>query len=129
MALILFIDDDLGTRVLYEKACLILGHQSLAADSGQQGIILAGERQPNLIMLDLSLSDMDGLHVLVKLRQGIHTAHIPVVIISAGRSEQDEQVLKAVGAAAYLNKPVGLNALQHTIDLFATNVWPSTLTG
>jgi CheY-like chemotaxis protein len=119
MALILFIDDDLGSRTLYDKACLILGHHSLLAESGKQGLVLAGERQPNLIVLDLSLPDMDGLKVLAQLRKGKLTAHIPVVIVSAGTSEQDPQVSQAAGAAAYLNKPVGLNALQHAIDHFS----------
>ena len=119
MALILFIDDDLGSRFLYAKACTILGHQSLLADSGRQGLTIAIERQPNLIVLDLSLPDMDGLDVLKQLRQGNPTAHIPVVIVSAGVSEQDPQISKAAGAAAYLNKPVGLNALQNAIEQFA----------
>ena len=119
MALILFIDDDLGSRVLYDKACLILGHRSILADSGKQGLALAGECQPNLIVLDLPLPDLDGLHVLSQLRQGNRTANIPVVIVSAGTSEQDPQISQAAGAAAYLNKPVGLNALQHAIDHFA----------
>jgi CheY-like chemotaxis protein len=119
MALILFIDDDLGSRVLYDKACKILGQRSLLADSGKQGLAIARKCQPNLIVLDLSLPDLDGLHVLTQLRQGNRTAHIPVVIVSAGVSEQDPQVSQAAGAAAYLHKPVGLNALQNAIDNFA----------
>ena len=129
MALVLFIDDDLITRVLYEKACLILGHQSLVAETGQRGVALAGERQPNLILLDMSLPDMDGLHVLTQLRTGVRTALIPVVIVSAGQSEQDAQILTAAGAAAYLSKPVGLNSLQHAIDTYATDVCAPTLSG
>ena len=119
MALILFIDDDLGSRVLYEKACAILGHLSLLADTAKQGIILAQENQPDLIILDLSLPDLDGYHVLSRLRQKPKTARIPVVIISAGISDQDPQDAKAAGAAAYLTKPVSLTALQNTIDQFA----------
>ena len=119
MALILFIDDDLGSRVLYEKACIILGHHPILASTGTQGLAVAEERQPDLILLDLSLPDLDGMLVLSELRQRLATAHIPVVIVSAGVTEQDDQISKANGAAAYLNKPVTLSALQNTIDQFA----------
>jgi CheY-like chemotaxis protein len=119
MALILFIDDDMFSRALYAKACTILGHLSLLADSGQLGLTMAGERQPNLIVLDLSLPDQTGLQVLAQLRQGNRTAHIPVVIVSAGVSDQDPQISQAAGAVAYINKPVGLNTLQNAIDQFA----------
>ena len=120
MALILFIDDDLGSRVLYEKACTLLGHHPILASSGAQGLAVAEERQPDLIMLDLSLPDEDGMLVLAELRQGLTTAHIPVVIVSAGVTEQDDQISKANGAVAFYNKPVSLSTLQNTIDQFAS---------
>ena len=119
MANILFIDDDLGSRVLYGKVCTFLGHQSLLADTGKLGLVLARERHPNLIVLDLSLPDIDGLQVLTLLRQDAATDQIPVVIVSAGVSEQDPEVALAAGAISYLTKPVGINALQDAIDHFA----------
>ncbi len=119
MALILFIDDDWGSRVLYGKVCTILGHTPLLAESASKGLSIASERQPNLILLDLSLPDMDGLLVLAQLHQGKETMHIPVVIVSAGMSDQDPQEAQAAGAVAYLNKPVGVSILQHAIDTYA----------
>lgn len=119
MAVILFIDDDLGSRVLYEKACTLLGHQSLLAESGERGIAIALADQPDLILLDFSLPDLDGLAVLTRLKEEYSTARIPVVIVSAGISEQESQVTHEAGAVAFLNKPIGLNELQQTIHQFS----------
>lgn len=119
MAQILFIDDDLGSRVLYEKACIILGHHALLAKSGRLGIVMARTHQPDLILLDLSLPDLDGMQVLARIRQEPGTSHIPVIIVSAGMSKQDPQTALSAGAVAYLNKPIGLNDLQHAIHQFA----------
>jgi CheY-like chemotaxis protein len=124
MALILFVDDDLGSRVLYEKACIILGHRALLADSGRLGIEIARTHLPDLILLDLSLPDFNGLQVLVKIREEPETAIIPVVIVSAGVTAEDPQLALASGAAAYLNKPVGLNDLQRVINQFTAPANP-----
>ena len=119
MALVLFVDDDLGSRVLYEKACIMLGHKALLAESGKSGIEIAQSSHPDLILLDLSLPDINGFQVLEKIREDPDTTGIPVVILSAGVSKQDPQTALASGANAYLNKPIGLNDLQQAINRFA----------
>ncbi len=118
MAIILFVDDDLVSRVLYEKACMILGHHALLAESGKLGLIIAKAQKPDLILLDLSLPDLNGLAVLSKLRQDVATAQIPVVIVSAGMSDEDPLIAREAGAVAFLSKPMGLNDLQQVVNQF-----------
>ena len=119
MALILFIDDDLGSRMLYEKASTILGHKPILADTGKLGLALAKDRQPNLIILDLNLADTNGFFVLSQLQLEPATARIPVVILSAGVSKTDDQLIRSSGAVAYLDKPISLDKLQKIIDQYA----------
>jgi DNA-binding response OmpR family regulator len=119
MASILFIDDDQGSRMLYKKASVILGHDSILADNGQLGLDLAKARQPDLIILDLSLPDLDGMLVLSKLKIELTTKPIPVVVVSAGVNEMDEELARSNGATAYLLKPISLDKLQSAIDKYA----------
>jgi two-component system, cell cycle response regulator DivK len=119
MAQILFIDDDWIALNIYEKACRLLGHKAILADSGQHALLLAGKTRPALIFLDLVLAEMDGLQVLNQLRQSSDWSEIPVVILTSGVSQQDAEKVRAAGAQAYLSKPLSLDALYETIKTFA----------
>lgn len=115
MARILFVDDDWTSLHLYERVCTILGHQAILADTGQQALSIAAEQAPDLVLLDRQLPDADGFQVLTRLNQGEQTAKIPVVILSAGVSQQDQQMAIAAGARSYLLKPLSLASLQDVI--------------
>jgi CheY-like chemotaxis protein len=73
---------------------------------GAQGVALAREHRPDLILLDLYLPDISGEEVLSQLRQAKETAEIPVFIISADATSGQAERLLAAGAQAYLTKPL-----------------------
>jgi CheY-like chemotaxis protein len=118
MAQILFIDDDWIALNIYKKACHLLGHTAILADSGEQAFIVAGQIIPDLIFLDLVLANMDGLQVLSQLRKSSDWKQIPVVVLTSGVSQQDAEIVRAAGAQAYLSKPLSLDALYETIKTF-----------
>jgi DNA-binding response OmpR family regulator len=115
MARILFIDDDWTTLHLYERACTILGHQPILAESGQQALATAVDQLPDLILLDRVLSDTDGFQVLQQLKQKKELANTPIIILSAGVSQQDKQDALNAGAQSYLVKPLNLVILKDLI--------------
>jgi two-component system, OmpR family, KDP operon response regulator KdpE len=78
------------------------------ADKGRQGIIEAGVRKPDLIILDLGLPDMDGVEVIKSIRQW---STMPIIILSARSSEQHKIDALDAGADDYLTKPFGLGEL------------------
>ncbi|MBB5018218.1 hypothetical protein HNQ59_001503 [Chitinivorax tropicus] len=102
-ATILLIDDD----VTFGRSLLAmnnrLGYKTLVANTGQEGIDLARKHQPQGILLDLELPDMDGRQVLHELKRDRLLSQIPVHIVSA--RDRDEALLKQ-GAIGYLQKPV-----------------------
>ncbi len=118
MARILFVDDDWTSLHLYEKVCTFLGHQAILVDSGKQAVSIATAQTPDLILLDRQLPDADGFQVLSTLHKGANTARIPVVILSAGVSQQDEEIALAAGARSYLPKPLSLVSLQDIISKY-----------
>jgi two-component system KDP operon response regulator KdpE len=99
---ILIIDDEPQIRKLLEITLQSNGYLSKAAVSAKEGLIMAANHPPELILLDLGLPDESGHYVLQKLRQWYTN---PVIILSVQKSEED--IIRALdnGANDYLSKP------------------------
>lgn len=115
MARILFVDDDSITLKMLCRIAELEGHEPLTAGSGTQALVAAAEEQPDLVVLDMNMPDMNGLDVLAELRQRASTAEIPVVILSAGSELDAPERVQAAGAQAYLLKPISVDALREVI--------------
>lgn len=100
---ILLIDDSQFMRVVAERALKIAGYTLKTASDGEQGLRLAREIRPDLVVLDLILPKVPGLEVLRRLREDPDTKDIPVIVLTALSEKNQERVL-AEGAAAYLEK-------------------------
>lgn len=118
MARILYVDDDHITLDILGKATEVLGHQPILAPSSKLALETAQHEHPDLIMLDMMMPDMDGITLLKILRTNEITAHIPVIILSAGAALDDEIRVREAGAEAYLTKPISLVKLAATIDQY-----------
>jgi signal transduction histidine kinase/CheY-like chemotaxis protein len=105
---ILVIDDDKDIRTVITEILDQSGYEVFTAASGQQGLDLAGQIQPALIVLDLMMPGMDGWTVLTKLQHKPATADIPVIILSGASGLE---MAMSLGAAAVLFKPVDANQL------------------
>ncbi|MFA5701448.1 MAG: response regulator transcription factor, partial [Desulfuromonas sp.] len=81
------------------------GYQVLTATNGEQGVKLAGEHQPDLVILDLMLPGIDGLQVCRELKQCDTTRHIAVIMLTAKGEEADIVIGLELGAADYVTKP------------------------
>ena len=110
---ILVIEDDRVSARLLSELAERKGFQCLLAQTGRRGLELADERQPDAILLDRGLPDMEGSAVFEELRAGPSTRHIPVFIIS-GREEDVD--FAAGGALGYLQKPVSVRAIEELLD-------------
>ena len=76
-----------------------------AAKSGAEGLEAVSEFVPDVILLDLIMLEMDGYEVLTEIKNNEKTRHIPVIIISGLRSQEDEERGFALQAADYIEKP------------------------
>lgn len=118
MARILIVDDDWNNLETMGKACQFLGHKAELCDSGSLVSQLALKSQPDIIFLDMRMTDLDGIGVLHCLRNEVATQNIPVVFITAGQEEAESKMVKAAGAKEYLSKPVSLVTLQAVIQKY-----------
>lgn len=105
---IVVIEDDPAIRLFLRTGLSAHSFKVFEADRGQQGIIEAGVRKPDLIILDLGLPDMDGVEVIKNIREW---SAMPIIILSARSSEQHKIDALDAGADDYLTKPFGLGEL------------------
>ena len=94
------------------------GIRLTTATSGRAGLECATRDVPDLLLLDLHLSDIHGEQVLKELRAEPVTAGIPVVVLSAEAAPRVIRRLLASGALAYLTKPLNLTELGNLLDSF-----------
>jgi two-component system cell cycle response regulator DivK len=116
--LVLIVDDSEKNLKLARDVLRAAGLRTLEAASGGEGIVLAAEHRPDVILLDLVLPDMDGMDVARKLRSGVRTARIPVVALSALRPDGDGDRLLAAGFAGYLQKPINVGEFPDQVRLY-----------
>lgn len=105
---IVVIEDDAQIRRFVRQALEEEGCQIYAADTAAQGLIEAGTRKPDLVILDLGLPDRDGIEVIRDLRGW---SDVPIIILSARADEDDKIGALDAGADDYLAKPFGVGEL------------------
>lgn len=103
MIKILLVEDSKFLRLATERALARAGYEVASASDGEEGLRLARERKPDLILLDMLLPKMSGPDVLAALKKDPLTASIPVVVMT-GMSQKNADRLHADGAAAFLEK-------------------------
>jgi PAS domain S-box-containing protein len=118
-ARVLYIEDNLANLALVETFLQSRPEwRTIPALQGLVGVELAREHRPDLVLLDLHLPDTHGAEVLRRLRADERTAAIPVVVISADATQAAVQELLALGADAYLTKPLDLDEFLRTLEAF-----------
>ncbi|MBD8271695.1 ATP-binding protein [Pseudomonas fluorescens] len=116
---VVYIEDNLSSLALIETLLHRRpGIKLLSSMQGQLGLDLAAQHAPRLILLDVSLPDIDGLTVLQRLRRSAITRHTPVLMITADTSDLTRQALHDAGATAILNKPINIPAFLAHLDQY-----------
>jgi two-component system KDP operon response regulator KdpE len=110
--LILLIEDEPQMLRLLRIILQGQGYSLVEALTGQEGLMQAATRAPDVILLDLGLPDIDGLEVTRRLREW---SDVPIIVISAREQEQDKIKALDAGADDYLTKPFGAGELMARI--------------
>ena len=103
MARVLHIEDDPNNRRLVQKLLGAAGHQVIEAEGGVEGIQLAREIEPDLVLVDINIPDLDGYEVTLRLRGIDALQQVPIVAITA---EGDRDSTLAVGCDGFIAKPI-----------------------
>ena len=116
--LILIVEDNEKNLKLVRDLLQFKGYRTLEAGTAEQGISLAGEHRPDLILMDIQLPDLGGEQALARLREDPATASIPVVALTAMAMHGDEARLLAAGFAGYLSKPISAREFPEQVRRF-----------
>ena len=118
--LILIIEDNEKNMKLMRDLLRYEGYEPLGADTAEEGLRLAEQRAPALILMDIGLPGMNGFEALKKLRENPATATIPVMAVTASVMTQDQEKIMAAGFDAFQKKPVDidefLECLRRTLE-------------
>ena len=102
----ILIVDDAPANIELLKAILVRDYEILAAVDSQDGLALALEQRPDLILLDVMMPEMDGYQVCTRLKADPRTRGIPVIFVSGRTEEEDETTGLEAGAIDYIGKPI-----------------------
>jgi len=112
---ILYIEDNPDNRLLIRRILEADGYRMLEAINGEQGVALANENLPDLILLDINLPDIDGYEVTHRLRGNTKLADIPILAITANVMKGDRERTLQAGCNGYVSKPIDVDALPRQI--------------
>jgi CheY-like chemotaxis protein len=107
-ALILIVEDNDKNRKLVRDVLTFKGYETIEGETGEEGVRLAEERRPSLVLMDIRLPGIDGVEALRRLRAEETTRGIPVMAMTASVMSEDRQKIMAAGFDAYQSKPINV---------------------
>ena len=117
---ILLVEDNELNRDMLSRRLERKGYVIQMAVDGAQGVTMAMELRPALILMDLSLPVMDGWEATRRLKGNLETATIPIIALTAHARAEDEKTARDAGANDFDTKPVDLNRLVGKIEHLLT---------
>ena len=115
MARVLIVEDSSTELEKLEAMIEQLGHEVLAAQSGEQGVSIAASEQPDVIVMDVVMPGVNGFQATRQIKHSAETSHIPVIMVSVKNQAVDIAWGQRQGADSYLTKPIEPKALADAI--------------
>lgn len=112
---ILIIEDYSDTRDMLSTLLHSEGYKVVEAEDGIEGILKAGWLYPDLILMDLSLPEMDGVEAAARIHAQAKLSHIPIFVVSAYLTEEVQRAVRAAGCVGIFSKPLDTEALLEKI--------------
>lgn len=121
MAVVLVVEDNPANMTLASFLLTSAGHTVLSAINAEEGLTLAREQQPQLILMDIQLPGMDGLQATTLLKGDNATCAIPIIALTALAMKGDEERIRAAGCDGYIAKPIRYQEFLAAIEARLSN--------
>jgi two-component system, cell cycle response regulator DivK len=120
---ILYVEDNPDNMTLVKRALEARGYQFLWAANGLSGIEMAELNQPDIILLDINLPDIDGYEVARRLRTSGKSSlvYVPIIAVTANALRGDAEKALAAGCDVYMAKPINIRELWARVEGFLSS--------
>jgi len=115
MSTVLIVEDNDKNMKLARDVLQAKGYQTLEAITGEEGVKLAREKKPDLVLMDIQLPGINGIEAFRQIRAHENTRGIPVVALTASVTPTDRSAIAAAGFDAFLGKPINLKEFLDTV--------------
>ena len=119
--LILIVEDNEKNRKLIRDLLQVKGYQTIESETAEDGLRIAEEKSPALILMDIQLSGMDGITAMKQLKATPSTKKIPIIAITASAMTHNRETMLAEGFDSYQTKPLNLNEFLSDIERLIAN--------
>ena len=121
---ILYVEDDPVNMALVRKLLRREGFQLLQAENGWKGLSMAQTYQPDLILMDMNMPDLDGYEATARVKAIPELQHIPVVAVTANAMAGDRDRSLAAGCEGHITKPININTFADEVrDYLGNNIY------
>ena len=118
MKTVLIVEDNEKNMKLVRDILQHKGHATLVATTGEEGVRLAVENHPDLVLMDIQLPGIDGITALRRIREHAALDAVPVLAISASVMPNEQHHIVSSGFDAFLMKPISLKPFLATVERF-----------
>jgi two-component system cell cycle response regulator DivK len=115
MSTVLIVEDNEKNMKLARDVLQAKGYKTIEAVTGEEGVKLAKESVPDLVLMDIQLPGINGIEAFKQLRSDSKTARIPVVALTASVTPTDRSAITAAGFDAFISKPINLKEFLETV--------------
>jgi two-component system cell cycle response regulator DivK len=115
MSTVLIVEDNEKNMKLARDVLQAKGYQTLEAVTGEEGVKLAKEKKPDLVLMDIQLPGINGIEAFKQIRADARTARIPVIALTASVTPTDRSQITAAGFDAFVGKPINLREFVDTV--------------
>ena len=118
MRRILIVDDEETNQRLFKAILEERGYEILQAYNGNDGIEIAKESQPDLILMDIQIPEIDGIEAFKILKSTQLTVNIPVIALTSYAMNADREKFLLIGFRDYIAKPISINEFARLVDSY-----------
>lgn len=118
MARILYIDDSDDNRLLVRRLLMAEGYEIEEANNAPDGIKMASDNPPDLILMDISMPEVDGLTATNMIRGISHISDITIIALTANAMQGDRENILEAGCDGYISKPINVDSFVDEISQY-----------
>jgi two-component system cell cycle response regulator DivK len=115
MSLVLIVEDNDKNMKLARDVLQAKGYNTIEAVTGEEGVKLAKEKKPDLVLMDIQLPGISGIEAFKQIRADAATNAVPVIALTASVTPTDRTAITAAGFDAFLGKPINLKEFVETV--------------